>query len=217
MTVSQFSQSQSLRGSTLLLLRQHGLYVSQRNRRGVAWLETEIPYEELLPIGLEYAGPPPAALPRPLFWVLGWLLIQLIRAALPNRPAAPDLPVALLVGGTLLVAVLVAYWWRLRSRTVTLNTNRIRLTLPDRPGQRPALEAFTDELRRRAHGYLREEYAQVNPLGPIELQLHRLHWLHRLQVLSPQELQALSTRLTGRLSLDPLKLMGQDLETPYVN
>ncbi|UOQ76522.1 hypothetical protein MUN84_18585 [Hymenobacter sp. 5516J-16] len=63
MTVPQFSQSHFFRGSTLLVMRQHGLYLSQRNRRGVAWLETEIPYEELLPVGLEYNRPTPLRLP----------------------------------------------------------------------------------------------------------------------------------------------------------
>ncbi len=102
-------------------------------------------------------------------------------------------------------------------RTVTLATNRIRLSLPDRPGQQAALETFTHALRLRAHAYLREEYAQINPLGPIELQLHRLHWLHNLKVLTEPELRVLSTRLTGRPSLEPLNLMGMDLETPYLN
>ena len=213
MVVSQFSQSHLFRGTTLLLLRQHGLYVSQRKRRGEAWLETEIPYEELLPVGLEYARPDPLRV-EPLL-ITAWLVAHV---ALHYTHNQKDTAV-LLAGG---LGFLLGLWAillvrRYRSRTATLSTNRIRLVLHDRPSQRSVLEAFTEELRRRAHGYLRDEYAQVNPLGPIELQLHRLHWLHRLEVLSEHELRTLSTRLTGRLSLDPLKLMGQDLETPYVN
>ncbi|GAB2778862.1 hypothetical protein HNQ93_001583 [Hymenobacter luteus] len=213
MTVPQFSQYQFLRGSTQLLLRQHGLHVSQRSRRGAAWLETEIPYEELLPVELEYASPPP--LRTEFFWILAWLIAQAALHLTQNRQDTA----ALLVGGLgfvlgLGVVVLVR---RRRARTVTLGTNRLRVVLRNRRSQRAVLEAFTEELRLRAHGYLREEYGQINPLGPIELQLHRLRWLHQLRVLSNEELQTLSTRLTGRLSLAPLNLMGQELETPYVN
>lgn len=213
MTVPQFSQYQFLRGSTQLLLRQHGLHVSQRGWRGVAWLETEIPYEELLPVELEYASPSPLHI-EPLL-IVAWLIAQ---AALHLTHNQQD-TATLLVGGLGFVLGLgvVALARRRRARTVTLATNRIRIVLRNRRSQHEALEAFTTELRQRAHGYLREEYAQINPLGPIELQLHRLRWLHQLRVLSTEELQTLSTRLTGRLSLDPLNLMGQELETPYVN
>lgn len=216
MTTAQFSYTHLFRGSTLLLMRQHGLYVSQRNRRGVAWLETEIPYEELLPVELDYHEPAPLHLPPVGTWVALWILVQALRSLLKSQQQLPtELWVAglgFLVG---LAGVLLTrrYW----GRTVTIGTNRIRVTLPNRRGRRDALETFTEALRLRAHAYLRDEYAQVNPLGPIELQLHRLNWLHHLNVLSEQELRTLSTRLTGRLSLEPLKLMGQDLETPYVN
>lgn len=216
MTFSQFSQSHFFRGSTLLLMRQHGLYISQTNRRGAAWLETEIPYEELLPVNLEYARP--AAWPRPTAgtWVGLWLLLQSLLywfKSVENVPLEVWVAVGAAVLGLAATYLLHQYW----ARTVTLGTNRIRITLHDTPRQRQALEAFTDALRLRAHGYLREEYAQINPLGPIELQLHRLTWLQHLEVLSAAEVSTLRTRLTGRLSLDPLTLMGQELETPYVN
>ncbi|MBG8555903.1 hypothetical protein [Hymenobacter guriensis] len=214
MTFLQFSQSNLLRGTTLLVLRRHGLYVSQRRRNGVAWLESEIPYEELLPVALEYAVPGPLALPRPLLWVLMWLGVQFGIHAMQHGAGLAEWVAVLAFGAGL---SLVYLGRRYLGRSVTLSTNRLRLTLRDQPGRRDALENFTDELRRRAHGYLRDEYAQVNPLGPIELQLHRLNWLHHLNVLSEKELRTLSTRLTGRLSLDSIKLMGQDLETPYLN
>ncbi|MFD2785140.1 hypothetical protein [Hymenobacter rubripertinctus] len=216
MTAPQFAQTHLLRGSTLLLFRQHGLYVSQRRRNGTAWLETEIPYEELLPVGLEYQTAAPLRIPPAGMWVAIWVILQGLSRLL-SKQAGLSTELWVACGGFLLglLGVYVArrYW----GRTVTLATNRIRLSLHDRPGQHDALATFTDALRLRAHAYLREEYAQVNPLGPIELQLHRLHWLHNLNVLSEQELRILSTRLTGRLSLEPVKLMGQDLETPYLN
>ncbi|WP_188556575.1 hypothetical protein [Hymenobacter glacieicola] len=197
-------------------MRQHGLYISQRNRRGVAWLETEIPYEELLPVGLEYAAPTPLRLPPVGTWVVLWLLVQVVHQALKNQAGiSSEFWVA---GLGFLVGLGAVYVVRRHlSHSVTLGTNRIRITLRDQHSQRAALEAFTNELRQRAHSYLRDEYAQINPLGPIELQLHRLNWLHQLKVLSSAERQVLRTRLTGRLSLDPLTLMGQELETPYVN
>lgn len=215
MSVLQFSQSHFLRGSTLLLLRQHGLYIGQRTRRGVAWLETEIPYEELLPVELERTEPTPLRIPPASTWVAIWLLAQVVRYLLQRHEDSMAFWVAGL--GFLLGLGAVLLLRRRRARTITLVTNRIRLSLRDKDSQRAHLETFTNELRLRAHGYLREEYAQINPLGPIELQLHRLKWLHHLEVLSAAELQTLSTRLTGRLSLDPLTLMGQELETPYVN
>ena len=210
MTTPQFSQTHLFRGSSLLLLRQHGLYVSQRRRNGTAWLETEIPYEELLPVDLEYqARRPAAAAPWRGCGSLIWVGVQgLSRLLTKQAGSLSDRAVGGAAGA--FVLGLGGLWLARRylGRTVTLATNRIRLSLHDRPGQRDALETFTDALRLRAHAYLREEYAQVNPLGPIELQLHRLHWLHNLDVLSEPELRMLSTRLTGRLSLEPLKLMG---------
>ena len=216
MTTAQFAYTHFFRGSTLLLMRQHGLYVSQRNRRGVAWLETEIPYEELLPVELEYHEPAPLRLPPAGTWVAVWIVVQGLSRLLKSEPGlSTELWVACIgfLAGLAGVLLTRRYW----GRTVTVGTNRIRVTLPNRRGRRDALETFTEALRLRAHAYLRDEYAQVNPLGPIELQLHRLNWLHHLNVLSEQELRTLSTRLTGRLSLDSIKLMGQDLETPYVN
>jgi len=216
MTTPQFSHTHLSRGTTLLLLRQHGLYVSQRNRRGKAWLETEIPYEELLPVELEYHEPAPLRLPPAGTWVAVWVIVQGLSRLFKSQQQLPTELWVACIGFLLgLAGVLITrrYW----GRTVTVGTNRIRITLPNRPGKHDALETFMEALRLRAHAYLRDEYAQVNPLGPIELQLHRLHWLHHLDVLSEQELRTLSTRLTGRLSLDPVKLMGQNLETPYLN
>ncbi|SDX68431.1 hypothetical protein [Hymenobacter psychrophilus] len=218
MTFPQFSQKHIFRGSSLLLLRQHGLYVSQRRRNGTPWLETEIPYEELLPVGLEFEAPAPVRLPPSWLWLLVWFGFQGVSRLVTDKAGAP-VPPEMWAAGLGFVLGLVGLWLARRyfGRTATLATNRIRLSLHDRPGQRAALDTFTEALRLRAHAYLRQEYAQVNPLGPIELQLHRLHWLHNLDVLSEPELRILSTRLTGRPSLEPLKLMGMDLETPYLN
>ena len=218
MTTPQFSQAHLFRGSSLLLFRQHGLYVSQRRRDGTAWLESEIPYEELLPIELEYQRPDSLRLPPSWMWLALYFGVEVISWFSNyklNEPGSNNIIVTVVLlmlglGGLLLAR-------RYFGRRATLATNRIRLTLHDRPSQRAALETFTHALRLRAHAYLREEYAQVNPLGPIELQLHRLNWLHNLDVLTEPELRVLSTRLTGRLSQEPVKLMGQELETPYLN
>lgn len=98
-----------------------------------------------------------------------------------------------------------------------LHTSRLTLTLAGRPWQRTALTNFAESLDERAKSYLRREYAGVNPLGPIEIQLHRLRWLHGLDVLTEAEARTRTTRLTGRLSTDTLRSMGQNLEMPYVN
>ncbi|MCA8830990.1 hypothetical protein [Hymenobacter pini] len=216
MTVPQFTQTRLFRGTTRMLLRPHGLYVSQGTQRGATWLETEIPYEELLPIGLEYHKPAPLRVPAAGVWVACWLVLQGLSRFLKSETTFPtELWVACC--GFLLGLLAVLLIRRYAGRRVVLTTNRIHLTFRDTPRHRAALDTFAEALRLRAHAYLREEYASVNPLGHIELQLHRLHWLHQLQVLSEQEYRTLSTRLTGRISLDTVKLMGQDLETPYLN
>ncbi|WP_426492510.1 hypothetical protein [Hymenobacter sp. 102] len=216
MTVPHFTQHHFLRGTTRLVLGPNGLYVSQGPRRGAARLEIEIPYEELLPVTLEYQKPDPLRVPPAGLWVAVWLLVQGISRFLNDKAPFPaELWVA--AGGFLLGLAAVVLVRRYRGRRVLLTTNRIHLAFHDAPRHRAALTTFVDAMQLRAHAYLREEYATVNPLGHIELQLHRLHWLRQLKVLSEQEYRILSTRLTGRLSLDPVKLMGQDLETPYVN
>lgn len=216
MTVPQFTQHHFLRGSTRLVLGPNGLYVSQGPRRGAARLETEIPYEELLPVTLERQEPDPVRIPPAGLWVAVWLLLQGFSRLLNDTTSfSTELWVACC--GFLLGLAAVLLVRRYRGRRVVLTTNRIHLAFHDAPRHRAALSTFVDAMQLRAHAYLREEYATVNPLGHIELQLHRLHWLRQLKVLSEQEFRTLSTRLTGRLSLDPVKLMGQDLETPYLN
>lgn len=216
MTVSHFTQHHFFRGSTRLVLGPNGLYVSQGPRRGAARLETEIPYEELLPVTLEHQKPDPVRIPPAGLWVAVWLLLQGLSRALNDKTTFPtELWVA--GGGFLLGLALVVVLRRYWGRRVVLTTNRIHLAFHDSSRHRAALDTFVDAMQLRTHAYLRDEYATVNPLGHIELQLHRLHWLRQLRVLSEQEYRTLSTRLTGRLSLDPVKLMGQDLETPYLN
>jgi hypothetical protein len=213
MTAPHFTQHHFLRGSTRLVLGPNGLYVSQGPRRGAARLETEIPYEELLPVRLEHQEPAPLRVQA--FVLPAWLIVQAVLHLTENSDDATAIAVGGL--GFLLGLAAVLLVRRYRGRRVLLTTNRIHLTFHDAPRHRAALTTFVEALQLRAHAYLREEYATVNPLGHIELQLHRLHWLRQLKVLSEQEYRTLSTRLTGRLSLDPVKLMGQDLETPYVN
>ena len=45
-----FTQKQLFQGTTHIALRAESFYVCKRNPQGVATLETEVPYEEILPI-----------------------------------------------------------------------------------------------------------------------------------------------------------------------
>ena len=45
-----FTQKQLFQGTTMVALRAESLYVCKRNAQGVATLETEVPYEEILPV-----------------------------------------------------------------------------------------------------------------------------------------------------------------------
>ena len=48
-----FTQKQLFQGTTTVALRAESLYVCKRNPQGVATFETEVPYEEILPVKAE--------------------------------------------------------------------------------------------------------------------------------------------------------------------
>ncbi|MBF9222998.1 hypothetical protein [Hymenobacter ruricola] len=210
-----FTQKQLFLGSTHIALRAESLYVCKRNPQGVATLETEVPYEEILPVKAgEHRYVPTNQL------LLTGLLLVFIgygpwRAWLATGEAGLSLAVWWLVAGVNALSL----WLRFEQQwfTFRLQTAHLALTLAGRPWQRRQFRALVTELERRTKTYLRTEYGQVNPLGFIEPQLRRVAWLHELNVLSAREAQALSTRLTGRRSTAPLQGMGQELEPPYLN
>lgn len=210
-----FEQRQFLIGSTYLALREHGLYVCQRNPQGLPTLETEMPYEEILPVRAEHHR----AIPVTRLVLVGmltiWLGISPWLDLLMNGTVGAEMAIwllAVLLGGCNSWLLFERQWSYFR-----LHTSRLTLTLAGRPWQRTALANFAEALDERAKAYLRREYASINPLGPIELQLNRLRWLHGLDVLTEAEARTRATRLTGRLSTDTLRSMGQNLEMPYVN
>ncbi|MGI4883961.1 MAG: hypothetical protein ACRYFR_03265 [Janthinobacterium lividum] len=210
-----FQQRQPTR-ATLLALREHGLYVCQRDGRGHIALELEMPYEEILPVRTERH--------RQVPWrqLLGLLFGALWTAAtlVPGGDVAS--PEVTAFWGWALVAAAGAgglffhglhNWWSQR----VLHTARAQVVLPDTPAERAAFQAFATALDRRAKTYLRREYGAVNPLGSIEPQLRRVAWLRELDVFSPAEARALTTRLTGQVPDAPLTSLGQDLDLPFVN
>lgn len=212
----QFQQSQLTR-STQFTVREHGFFVSQRDGRGQVDIAVEIPYEELLPIRLEYRNTMPQ---RQLLWVLGGVIYAGAHLARPfiveNQPVPNDVW-AWAFG---LSAALVAFffyglnnWWH----QAILHTARMELVLADHPRDRRQFRAFTEKLDAHTKNYLRQEYGTINPLGTIEPQVRRVAWLRELGVLSATEARALTTRLTGRLSERELRSMGQRLEALYVN
>ena len=212
-------QHHHLTRTTYLELREHGLYLSQRN--GSTRLDTELPYEEMLPVGLERRRHNPVGQisGRLLLW--GFIIaLNLGHGSWRAWPAGglSDASWGLAFGGLLALVGLYfygsRYWWN----HLVLNTARATVVLPDGgPANRAAAAAFALALERRTKAYLRQQHAQVNPLGVIEPQLRRLRWLHQLDVLSAAEAQALTTRLTGRHGNGKLLSMGQRLEAPYLN
>ncbi|AMR29333.1 hypothetical protein A0257_21020 [Hymenobacter psoromatis] len=209
----QFQQSQLTR-STQFSLRQDGLFVSQRDSRGAVDIAVEIPYEEVLPVRLEYQRSVPQLNGR---WVVFLLfgLLNILRAVRPAELTDEGWGWAfgVLVGLGLLVAYAHRNWWH----KVIVHTANLSVALADHPRDRRRLRAFVQDVEAHTKRYLRQEYAPVNPLGLIEPQLRRLAWLHKLDVLSTPEAQALATRLTGRLPGRGFKSMGRRLEAPYVN
>lgn len=211
----QFQQRQLTR-ATLLALREHGLYVSQHDGRGQADIAVEIPYEELLPLRLEYRSSVPR---QPLRWVLlgVWGLFLFSREFLYSfRPAGEEFWTTAL-GTALLLGLAVLYAWRNWWHHAIVHTAHLRVVLADSPRDRRQLRHFIRQANEHTKTYLRREYAGINPLGLIEPQLRRLAWLHELDVLDTPEAQALATRLTGRLPGRGFRSMGQRLEAPYVN
>lgn len=206
------SPTQFVLGSTLLEMRPDGLLIRQRT--AAMTLETEVPYEEILPVRTQQQPP------RQVKTFLVYVLSLLAASWYPWHAWLVTGQSKHLLMWALLLALSALNTW-LRFDTLwpvcTLHTARLTVKLGRRPWRFRAFREFAVALELRANDYLRQEYAQINPLGPIEYQLHRLRWLHHLDVLTSAELQTLSTRLTGRLSLEPVKLMGQELETPYVN
>jgi len=209
----EFQQRQITR-STHFMLRENGLFMSQRDGRGNVDMAVEIPYEEVLPVRLEYQHSAPQLSGRWIgFGLFG--LLNLLRAMRPNEltPEAWGWAFSLLICLGLLIAYAHRNWWH----KAVLHTANLKVALADHPRDRRQLRAFVQELESHTKSYLRREYAPVNPLGLIEPQLRRLAWLHELDVLSTPEAQALATRLTGRLPGRGFKSMGRRLEAPYVN
>jgi len=211
----QFEQRQLTR-ATHFALHEHGLFVSQRDGRGQVDLATEIPYEELLPIRLEYRRSVPQ---RWLRWAVRGLWFGLVfgrEYIFRGRSPEADFWLELL-GIIAVIGLLLLYAWHNWWHQAVLHTANLRVVLADSPRDRRQLRVFVQNLEARTKDYLRREYAPINPLGLIELQLRRLAWLHELAVLETPEAQALATRLTGRLPGRGFKSMGQRLEGLYVN
>ncbi|MFD1469312.1 hypothetical protein ACFQ48_13860 [Hymenobacter caeli] len=208
-------QQRQLTRATLLALREHGLYVCQRDGRGHIALELEMPYEEILPVRTERRRQVPQR------QLMGLLFGALWLAATLGRPGGGAAWLAefwgwALAAGLGLVAVFfygLHHWWSQR----VLHTARAQVVLPDTPAERAAFHDFSLALDRRAKTYLRREYGTVNPLGNIEPQLRRVAWLQELNVFSPAEARALTTRLTGRVPNQPQTRLGPDLDLPFVN
>ena len=210
-----FTQKQLFLGTTHIALRAESLYVCKRNPQGVATLETEVPYEEILPI----KSGEHRHIPTNQLLLTGALLTFLGYGPWREWLATGQAGFALYSWWGILGLNAVALWLRFEQQwcTFRLQTAHLVVTLAGRPWQRKQFRALVAELERRTKTYLRGEYGQVNPLGFIEPQLRRVAWRRELDGLSAREAQALSTRLTGRRSPDTLKSMGQELESPYLN
>ena len=212
----KFKQSQLTR-TTQFALRQDGFFVSQRDGRGAVDIAVEIPYEEVLPLKIEYHNTVPTQVLRALIAVGGFFVIQALKRYEPGHTVLPADFWEYVFGTVVGLGIVVLYAWQNWWHKTIVHTAHLRVALADHHRDRQELRAFLTELERHTKAYLRREYAPINPLGLIEPQLRRLGWLHELDVLSTPEAQALATRLTGRLPGRGFKSMGQKLEGLYVN
>lgn len=213
----QFHQRQLTR-STTLSLRTHGLHVAQRDGQGRLKLEAEMLFEELLPVQLDYRSAVPQRQLGGLSFGLLYLGLHLLQPLLATG-AEPRSDEAWLgafgLGFGLILLLLYAQrnWWH----KAVLHTPRLQIVLADNPADRRQLRVFVSNVQARTKAHLRQQYGQVNPLGNIDSQVRRLNWLRDLDVLSPAEARALTTRLTGQVPAATLRSMGQQLEGLYVN
>ena len=210
-----FTQKQLFQGTTHIALRAESLYVCKRNPQGVATLETEVPYEEILPI----KSGEHRHIPVNQLLLTGMLLVFMGYSPWHEWLTTGHTGFSLYSWWVILGVNTLAMWLRFEQQwcTFRLQTAHLVITLAGLPWQRKQFRTLVAELERRTKIYLRDEYGQVNPLGFIEPQLRRVAWLRELEVLSAPEAQALATRLTGRRSPDTLRSMGQELESPYLN
>jgi hypothetical protein len=216
----EFKQSQVTR-STQFALRKDSLFVSQRDGRGAVDIAVEIPYEEVLPIQIEYRTNLPGKhlrwLAISLLWLGGNAARMQYDVGHQGGRALPENFWVYVISALAGLGLVLLYAWQNWWHQTILHTAHLRVVLADHPRDRRQLRAFLDNLEKHTKAYLRREYAPINPLGLIEPQLRRLAWLHELAVLDTPEAQALATRLTGRLPGRGFKSMGQKLEAPYVN
>ena len=211
----QFRQRQFTR-STQFNLREHGLYVCQRDAWGQVQVELEVPYEEVLPLRVDRVRRT-ARLRFPWYSQLAVILGgNLLAGYLTRHLSTGQLWTLLGVLGALCLFI-IYYGARNWSWNTVLRTARGHFVLADQPSHRVALESFVGALGVRAKSYLRREYGTINPMGNIEPQLRRLAWLHELDVLNSAEARALTTRLTGQVPAAKLRSMGQELEGLFVN
>ncbi len=210
-----FEQKQLFLGSTHLALREQSLYVCKRNPQGTVVLEAEVAYEDVLPVASGARRHVPLAPLAFTALLVGWLGLEPWRALLATGHAGPNFYFWL---GLVAVNGVVA-WLRFDQQwsTFQLRAAHLAVAVGGRPWQRRRFEAFAAALEDRAKTYLRREYGTVNPLGVIEPQLRRVAWLRELEVFSPAEARALTTRLTGQVPSAALTGLGQDLDPPYVN
>lgn len=210
-----FTQKQLFQGTTHLALRAESLYVCKRNPQGVATLETEVPYEEILPV----VASEQCHIPVTQLLVPAVLLVLIGYTPWREWLTTGHASASFYTWWLILAFNAVGTWLRFEQQwsTFRLQTAHLVVTLAGRPWQRKQFRALVAELEKRTKTYLRDEYGKVNPLGFIEPQLRRVAWLHGLKVLSTREAQALSTRLTGRRGSGTLRGMGQKLESPYLN
>ncbi|OWP64474.1 hypothetical protein CDA63_03645 [Hymenobacter amundsenii] len=181
-------------GYTQLALRATGLGVDEK--RFFNRTEIEIPYEELLPIGVGRLHNFPFRLTlAAVFVAFGCLKAAYTVVTQPDQRESA-LWLLLILGGILLTVMAFAFRsWR---HDFILTTGRGNIFLFDSRRNRPALHAFADTLRDHTTQYLRQQYADINPLLPAEPQIARLEWLRSLGALSDEQFHQLKTRLLGR-------------------
>ncbi|WP_303310986.1 hypothetical protein [Hymenobacter sp. BT730] len=212
-SISSIRQNYPLVGYTYLTLTDKSLQVEQRRLFNLT--KVELPFEELMPIGVAHHHSIPFRLPLvALFISFGCLKSLYSIYAQPNQRESAIWLLLILTGILLALIYQILRDWH---HDFVLTTGRGNIVLFDSRRKKATHYEFANELRDRTILYLRHHYTDINPLLPAEPQLARLEWLRERGVLNTTQFHQLKTRLLGRFYNEELLPGQSDSISPSAN
>ncbi|RSK44301.1 hypothetical protein [Hymenobacter perfusus] len=190
----QITQAYPLIGSTRLTMQDNNLRIEEK--RFFQQTAVDIPYEDLLPIGVgHHHFVPFRLLLAEVFLGFGCGKACYTLITQPNQRESAVWLLLILLGLFLGLGAYILQVWR---HDFLITTGRGNIALFHSPRNKALLYDFANALRDHTILYMRRQYATVDPLLPAEPQLARLEWLRSLGALNNAQFHQLKTRLLGR-------------------